>query len=389
MTRLFALVDCNSFFCSCERVYRPHLNDKPVVVLSNNDGCVVSLTPEAKKVGIKMGDVFFKIKDKCKFHGVNVFSSNFALYGNMSDRVMKILSEFTPTMEVYSIDEAFLLLDGFDHFDLQNHCHELRAKVLRETSIPVSVGLAPTKVLAKLGNNWAKKNPAFKGVVDLRDSVLLDLVLAGTPVGDIWGVGRQTAIKLNSLGIKTARDFRDYKNDSLIQKYLHKPGRQMQDELRGEVCFSLSPSTAKKSILVSRSFDHQVKEKKEMIEAITKHTMNASRKLREEKQVCRMITASIRTNPFKDLPQHHESASFKFSSATSNSGEILKAALTLLDTLYKEGLEYKKCGVCLMDFEPENETQLDLFSIGSEKSTLMKLADEIHLMISTGKKKVS
>ncbi len=388
MNRVYALVDCNSFFCSCERVIRPHLRDKPVVVLSNNDGCVVSLTPEAKKLGIKMGDVYFKIKDLCNFHGVHAFSSSFRLYGSMSDRVMKIIATHVPKLEVYSIDEAFLVFEGFDYYDLVEYCKSMRAEILKQTSIPVSIGIAPNKVLAKLANNWAKKNPEYEGVVDVRNVKFRDEVMSKFDVEDIWGIGRQTAKKIRGMGMKTALDLRDYQNDQAIQKYLHKPGRQIQDELRGEVCFSLSESAPKKSILVSRSFDHQVKDKREIEEALVRHTTHAARKLREEGQVCRTMTIYMRTNPFRETPQYQKSAYFRFVSSTNDTGELVTAAMQLMNEIYLEGYEYKKCGVCLYDFEPEDQRQLDLFSKSHEKSEVMKLMDDIHLLMLSGKSKL-
>jgi DNA polymerase V len=380
MNTQFALVDCNSFFCSCERVARPHLRNKPVIVLSNNDGCIVSLTKEAKALGLKMGDVYFKIKDLCAFHQVHVFSSHFMLYGNISERVMKVMARYTPDLEVYSIDEAFLQFKGFDHYDLQNYCREIREVILQETSIPTGVGLAPTKVLSKVANYIAKKKDEFGGVVDLRDEDFRSQVLATIPIEEVWGVGFQSAKKLRGIGIRSAKDFRDYKNEAYIYKLLHKPGRQIQDELKGIRCFQLEPPKQKKSILVSRSFDHQVKTKQELISAFQRHMQSAALKLREEKQLATGVSLFLRTNPFKQGPQYSNTVSRNLLTPTHDSGKLVSLAIEMANEIFKEGYEYKKCGVMLYDFSPEEERQLTFLDEEKQDRTpLMSVADQIRM----------
>ena len=236
--KIYALVDCNSFFCSCERVFRPDLKDRPVGVLSNNDGCFIARTSELKALGVKMGDPYFKVKKLCDKYNVSVFSSNFSLYTNMSDRVMSILSSFAPQLEVYSVDEAFLDLTGLQ-YDLDKYARHIKEVVYRWTGIPVSVGIGPSKTLAKLANSIAKKSPKARGVVNLGEKKLQDVALKMTEIEDVWGIGSKSSAKLRALGIKSALDFRDYSNEKNIQKILTKLGRMTQDELRGAACYEL------------------------------------------------------------------------------------------------------------------------------------------------------
>src|SRR3989344_4799215 len=235
--KYFCLVDCNSFYCSCERVFRPETRNRPVIVLSNNDGCAIAFTKEAKAVGFgQMCEPFFQLKDRIKKHKVAVFSSNYTLYDNMSKRVMDVLRGFSPDMEIYSVDEAFLQFDGFDHYDFIEYGQKIRREVLSSTGIPVGVGISTTKVLSKIANKLAKKN---KGVWVMITPEEIDSVLRNFPVKDIWGIGSRSAIKLNMLGIKTAYEFKMYRDEALIQKLLTKTGRQIQEELRGVSCLAM------------------------------------------------------------------------------------------------------------------------------------------------------
>lgn len=232
--KIYALVDCNSFYASCERVFHPETRGKPIIVLSNNDGCGISYSKEAKEIGFGVYfEPFFKMKDKMREHNVAVFSSNYALYDNMSNRVMNLLRDFAPQIEVYSVDEAFLDLKGFHHVDLLDYGHKIRREVLRQTGIPVGVGIAPTKVLSKIANKLSKQHD---GVLVMLDEATIDRVLKTVPVQKVWGIGKQSAIKLMSLGIQTAYDFKVFDNDALIQKMFTKIGREVQDELRGINC---------------------------------------------------------------------------------------------------------------------------------------------------------
>ena len=253
--KYFGLVDCNSFYCSCERVFRPEIRGRPVIVLSNNDGCAIAFTKEAKALGFgEMCEPFYKLKDRIKKHNVAVFSSNYTLYDNLSRRVMSILNGFTPCLEIYSVDEAFLELDGFDKYDLLEYGKKIRSDVLQFTGIPVGVGIAKTKVLSKIANKLSKKQ---HGVMVFKDDEEIDQILKSFPVKDIWGIGYASSTKLNMLGIKTAYDFKMYKDEQLIQKLLTKAGRQVQDELRGISCLPIEEAEDKKNTGNSRSFGIQ------------------------------------------------------------------------------------------------------------------------------------
>lgn len=381
MINAIALVDCNSFYCSCERLFRPDLRNHPVGVLSNNDGCFVSLTPELKALGVKMGVPYFEVKDLCHFHQVAVFSANFSLYTNLSDRVMMTLAQFTPEMQIYSVDEAFLNLNGFERRGLKAYATQIKTTVERTTGIPVSLGIAPTKTLAKVANRLAKKNKIHAGVLSLMDEDIQDWALTQTPVEDIWGIGRQNSLKLKTLGIKTAKDFRDYKNDQLIQSIFTKVGRMTQDELRGIPCFELDVVGKKKQeIISSRSFGAPVFELKALREAVANYTSLASEKLRAQGSICAAIEVSVRTNPFKDVVQYQESADHVFNVQTNDTRKLIKYALQVLDRLYQEGYEYKKAMVRISGIRDEHQAQLSLFEPSDDDNAqrLMKVMDKIN-----------
>ncbi len=371
------LVDCNSFYCSCEAVFRPQVRNRPVVVLSNNDGCVISLNQKAKETpGIEMGVPYFKIKDVIKKYNVGVFSSNYTLYDNMSKRVMEILRGFTSNLEVYSVDEAFMDLDGYDYFDLMEYGKKIRSEVLKQTGLPVAVGISTTKVLSKMANRLAKKN---SGVLVLKDEEAIDEALRQFPVRDVWGVGRKSALKLNMLGIKTAFDFKYYRQDHIIQKLLTKTGRQVQDELRGIHCLDMEHAEDKKNIGTTRSFGCQVFTKQELREALAEFATHATEKLRKQKSVCFSLTAFIQTNPSKDVPQYYGSGNINFTSGTSDTLKIIKAAHEVLDDIYRAGFEYKKGGVILNHLVPRSENQMTLFDEDTEDNeSLSSVVDLIN-----------
>ena len=248
--RIFALVDCNSFYCSCERLFRPDLRNRPVGVLSNNDGCFVSRTNELKALGVKMGEPYFKVKDICKKNNVAVFSANFSLYTNLSDRVMSTLFDFTPNIEVYSVDEAFLDLSGFDEKTILDYCRHIKETVERNTGIPVGIGVGRSKVMAKLANRIAKKDASSCGVYSTLTPMCREYALESVDIEDVWGIGRQSTIKMNGLGIKKAKHLRDYRNDKLIQNIFTKVGRMIQDELREISCFPLNEEIPKKKEII-------------------------------------------------------------------------------------------------------------------------------------------
>jgi DNA polymerase V len=358
--KYFGLVDCNSFYCSCERVFRPELRGKPVIVLSNNDGCAIAFTKEAKALGFgEMCEPFFQIQDRIKKHNVAVFSSNYTLYDNFSRRVMNILRGFTPHLEIYSVDEAFLEFDGFDQYDFLEYGKKIRSDILQFTGIPVGVGIAKTKVLSKMANKLSKLH---NGVLVLKDDEETDKILKTFPVNNLWGVGHASSTKLNMLGIKTAYDFKVYKNEQLIQKLLTKTGRQIQDELRGISCLSVEAAEDKKNTGNSRSFGAPVYTKSELREALADFCTNSAEKLRAQNSVCYSLTAFIHTSPFKEnSPQYYGSASRVFTSGTSDTLRIIKGSHQILDEIFKSGYEYKKGGVLLNHIVPRNQNQLDIF----------------------------
>lgn len=378
---VFALVDCNSFYCSCERVFQPQYNKRPIIVLSNNDGCAVARTDEAKALGIEMGAPYFKIKDICKKNNVLVFSSNYTLYGDMSRRVMTLLSEFTPELEVYSIDEAFLSLKGFNR-NLTDYGIEIKSTIKQQTGIPVSVGLASTKVLAKMANKMAKKG-AFKsvGVLSLESESQIDELLGQFPVEDLWGIGRKSAEKLKSLNIRTARHLRDA-NELMIQKVLTIQGRRIVKELKGESCIDLQLSDPdKKQIISSRSFGRSVLSLHEIQESVANHISTAAEKLRRQNSLCKTLMVFIHTNRFKNTPQYYNSGIINLTTGTSITNKLIKSSFQILDSIYKEGFEYKKCGVMLADLYPQTHSQTDLFGLHdtTNEELQMEVLDKINL----------
>lgn len=357
--RYFCLVDCNSFYCSCERVFRPETRGKPVIVLSNNDGCAIAFSKEAKALGLgQMCMPVYQMKDIIKKHNVIVFSSNYTLYDNMSKRVMDTLRDFTPNLEIYSVDEAFLELDRFSHVDLSEYGKKIRSKVLSDVGIPVGVGISTTKVLSKVANKVAKQN---KGVWIMKSENEIDRTLKTFPIQDVWGIGRQSAIKLNMLGIKTAYEFKMYSNEKHIQKLLTKTGREIQDELRGISCLSMEVPEDKKNTGTSRSFGNSVYSKSELKEALANFATHAALKLRRQGGVCFGLYVFIHTNPFKDCPQYYGHGQTTFSSGTSDTIKIIRATHQILDEIYRPGAEYKKAGVLLTHIVSKNQNQLDLF----------------------------
>lgn len=358
---MFALVDCNSFYVSCERVFDPSLLRRPVVVLSNNDGCAIARSKEAKAIGIAMGEPFFKIRDKLNANNGRALSPNFNLYGDLSNRVMNVLSEYTDNIEVYSIDEAFLDLRKMDYFDLYRFASELKYKVWQCVGIPVSVGIAPTKVLAKVANNWAKKKE-LTGVKVFSHHQQADEVLAKMATGDIWGIGGRSAVKLKMLGIHNGLSFKRYTNHKRIQKLLTKTGKQIWDELRGVNCLNLElVQEDKKQIICSRSFGYPVYDLKQLQEAVSTFAFRAGEKLRAQDCVAAMMAVHIRTSPFKDIPQYSNGAWVRFPAPTSDSRKLVDNALSILKHLYRPGFEYKKAAVNLYEITPKSNIQLDLF----------------------------
>lgn len=374
---MFGLVDCNNFYASCERVFNPSLNGKPIVVLSNNDGCVIARSNEAKALGIKMGVPAYQIKDLVKKHDVAVFSSNYVLYGDMSGRVMSMLAELAPEIEVYSIDEAFLNLEGIQ--DLQTLGSKIVRQVTRGTGIPVSAGIASTKTLAKVANKFAKKYPAYNRLCIIDTEEKREKALKLFEIGDIWGIGRRQAIKLEKQGIKTAYDFTQLPG-SWVRKNMTVTGERTWKELRGISCIDMeSAPPAKKQICTSRSFGKMVEDIDTMSEAIATHASTCAKKLRQQKSYAMSLMVFIHTNNFReDLPQYWKNTIIKLPVPTSDTLEIVHYALEGLKSIFMPGYQYKKAGVIITEIV--TSAQLGLFdTVDREKrEKLMQAIDKVN-----------
>ncbi len=376
---LIGLVDCNSFYCSCERIFRPDLKDRPVVVLSNNDGCAIARTNEAKALGIKMGEPYFKIKKLCTDKKVSVFSTNFSLYTNISDRVMATLKKYCPEVEVYSVDEAFINLSGIK--DPESFGRKIKEIILKHIGIPVSVGIAPTKVLAKVANRLAKKSKKAQGVVVLDNEIYINEALRRTPIEDLWGVGIKNAQKMRALGIKRGIDLKEYKNDSLIRKNFSILGLRMKLELEGIQCFVFNePFVKKKEIMCSRTFGDSVFSKTHLKTAIANYVTNAAAKLRQQDSKCLKLSVFARTNSFKNIAQYYMLGEKLLVNPTSNTLYLIEIAHELIDKHYQEGYEYKKAGVRVSSFMDQQTYQIDLLERGDSaiEEKLMNTLDLIN-----------
>jgi DNA polymerase V len=375
---IFALVDCNNFYVSCERVFTPKLENRPVVVLSNNDGCVVARSNEAKALGIGMGVAAFEVQGVIKKHSVEVFSSNYMLYADMSSRVMETLSTFTPDIEVYSIDEAFLNLAGFS-CSLTEYGRKIQRTVKKWTGIPVTVGIAETKTLAKIANHIAKHSDKAKGVMDLTDSAYLDRALAKTPIEKVWGVGIKTAIKLKRTGFKTALDLRDAEINWIRNRFGIMGARTIY-ELRGICCYPLEDNPpAKKSICVSRMFGMPVQSVDELKEAAASYASRAGEKLREQGLAAGLMTIFVTTSRFIKN-SYFNSQTTEFAVATNDTRELICNASQCIEQLYRKGCAFKKCGVILNGLVSEKEIQANLFDGTDRKKSrvLMQAVDTIN-----------
>ena len=380
---MFALVDVNSFYASCETVFRPDLKGKPVIVLSNNDGCVIARSAEAKKLNIGMGGPYFKIKDVLRRHNVHVFSSNYALYADMSLRVMTILEEMAPAVEIYSIDEAFMNLTGVRNCRvLEEFGREIQERIKRETHLAVGVGIAPTKTLAKLANHAAKKWSKTGGVLDISDLERQKKLMALVDVADVWGVGRRISKKLNAMGINTALDLSE-QSTWVIRKHFNVVLERTVRELRGEPCLELEEfAPVKQQIVCSRSFAGRITEYADMREAVCNYAVRAAEKLRGERQYCRLIGVFIRTSPHAEGEMFYgNQAIIKVLTPTNDSRDIIRVATEALDRIWREGCRYMKAGVLLGDFYSQGVAQLDLFDDiqpQANSETLMRVIDGIN-----------
>ena len=369
-----ALIDCNSFYVSCERLFNPKIQNVPVVVLSNNDGCVISRSTEAKKLGIRMGEPYFKVKDLVKKNNVQIFSSNYALYGELSRRVMKVLKGFTDKIEIYSIDEAFLDLSHIKDEQVEEYGKQIRERVLKWTGIPTSVGISNTKTLSKVANHIAKKNKA--GVVFLKENI--DNILKDFNIADVWGVGRQLSKLYIKNGIDNAYKLKNISN-TWVKKSTNVLGAKTVMELRGISCIDLeTEETRRKSCCVSRSFGKKVESLDKLKESITTHCLNAAEKIRTDKQTTRAVTIFIRTSPFdKNRKYYSNSITIELPVATNNSIELVKTAISGLGKIYKYGYFYQKAGVILSKLRDASEKELNLLApiLENKSQPLMRAID--------------
>lgn len=378
---MYALVDCNNFYCSCERIFDPKLNGRPIVVLSNNDGCAIARSEEAKALGIAMGTPAFMIESMLKKNNVAVFSSNYTLYGDMSDRVMKTLARFVPRLEIYSIDEAYLDMNDLLYHDLLILGMTIRKTVVRDTGIPVSIGIAPTKTLAKMANHFAKKRFREIGVYYAGTTELIQEMLKQTPVEDICGIGHRHSLRLHSHQITSAWQFANLPPD-WVRTNMSVVGLRLQNELNGipSIENEFEPKK-KKNICNSRSFGERLTEKSDIQEAVANYASNCARKLREQKSCCRKLQVFIQTNPHKtNEEQYMQAIDIQLERASNNTSEIIKYAIKGLNLIFKAGLRYLKAGVIVMDIIPEQEIQANIFETAGKRNnkTVMTALDEIN-----------
>ena len=375
--RTYALVDCNNFFVSCERAFQPELEGKPVVVLSNNDGCVVARSNESKAMGIKMGTPFFKIRDKVESGNLIVRSSNYSLYGDLSSRVMSILAAAVPKIEIYSIDEAYLCVDGIDKKKLEVLCPELVRRIRKWVGIPVSIGIASTKTLAKVANHFAKKYPGYKGVCRIVTEEQRVKALKLTPIGDVWGIGRRVAPKLLAMGLTTAFDYVSMPQD-WVYKNLGLGGLRVWNELNGKESVEEERDEARQSICTSRSFAETITDIQELSARVSDFAAKCAEKLRHDGTAAYCINTFLYTNRFReDKPQDFPDATIRLDMPASSTQEVVSAALKALKLIWKSGFEYKKAGVVVFDIVNRDERQLTLFETDSAKKEKQDLLSQV------------
>jgi DNA polymerase V len=383
MKDVFALVDCNNFYVSCERIFNPKLNGRAIIVLSNNDGCVVARSNEAKRLGIKMGVAAFEIAGLLKKNNVIAMSSNYTLYADMSGRVMEVLSDFTPEMEVYSIDEAFLNLAGINR-PLGDYACRMRQTVKKWTGMPVSIGIGSTKTLAKIANHIAKRSMQADGVFDLTGAANVGEILAQVPVEKVWGVGIRTTIKLKRAGIETAFDL-SKADAGWIRNCFGVVGVRTVYELGGVCCYQLENNPpAQKSIIVSRMFGEPVEDVERLKEAAATYAARAGERLREQKLAARAMSVFVNTSRFIKN-SYFNSQTIEFAVSTNDTTELIRAANSCVEKLYRQGCQFKKCGVILIGLVPEDRIQRGLFGNGEREKSgrLMRAIDAINAKVST------
>ncbi len=378
---MFALVDCNNFYASCERVFQPQLEGKPVVILSNNDGCVIARSEEAKALGIPMGAPAFKYQVQFKHQEIKVFSSNYPLYGDMSSRVMSILEQYTPNVEIYSIDEAFLQFEGFDLFNLQKEGGKIRKQIQKWTGIPVSIGIAPSKALAKIANKIAKKFASKTESVYCIDTEEKRIkALKWTAIGDVWGVGRQHRQRLETIGITNAWQF-SLLPDDWVRKQMSVLGLRLKKDLQGLASIQLEEVQApKKGIATTRSFEGTLTSFSDLEERISTFASSCAEKMRKQKSNCQTLLVFVRSDPHKKGGISYQNSCVLTLPYTTNSNILLsRYAVMGLRKIFKENIAYKKAGVMVMGLSPSDKRQLSLFKNNNIKHiALMESLDQIH-----------
>lgn len=389
---MFALVDCNNFYASCERVFQPQLNNQPIAILSNNDGCFISRSDEAKALGLPMAAAAFKYRTFCKEHGIHVFSSNYPLYGDMSTRVMNVLQQFTPDMEIYSVDEAFLKFEGFDHYNFNDYGLQIKNKVYQWTGMPISIGIAPTKGLSKVANKIAKK---FKNrtqnvyVINSEEKRLK--ALKWTPIESVWGIGHGNLKRLQRRQVKTAYDFTQL-SDDWVRKEMAITGLKLKKDLEGVPSLDLDDHTRdKRAIATTRSFEYTFSDFENIKERIITFASSCAEKLRKQHSSCNMIIVILRSNRHKkEEEQHRASYIITLPYATDSTLVIANHAVKAVKKIYKSGIKYKRAGVIVTGLIPTNNRQLDLFTSESPKhKPLMKVIDDLNTKIGDYKIKLA
>ena len=375
---MYGIVDCDNSYVSCERVFRPDLNGKPVVVLSNNDGCVVARSNEAKKLGIKAGLPYFKLQEQFPDQKIAVFSSNYELYGELTARVVDIIKQEAPQYFRYSIDECFVYLDGMEHIDLKQWGENLHKRIKKSVGVPVSIGLAPTKTLAKMASHFAKKYSGYRhcSIIDTDEKRIKALKLF--PVDDVWGIGRRYAAKLDSLGVHTAYDFASMSKEALNATFNNVVIYRTWAELNGIDCVPNEALAKKKSICTSRSFNGMISDLDTLKVHVANYAARCAEKLRQQDTVCSIVGVFLNTNYFRDdLPQYWQFKELNLPTATNSTSTIVKASQRVLNDIFKPGYQYKKAGVIVMGIGATSPIQLNLFDVNAEQFQKMKALDAV------------
>ncbi|VXB20599.1 SOS mutagenesis and repair protein UmuC [Flavobacterium sp. 9AF] len=386
---MYALIDCNNFYASCERVFQPQFNGKPIAILSNNDGCIISRSDEAKKLGIPMGVPEFKVRALLKEHQVQVFSSNYSLYGDLSHRVMKILEEFTPCVEVYSIDEAFMNFDGMQIANYQEYGFQIRNRIKKWTSIPTSIGFAPSKALSKVANKIARKFPEHTNGVYVIDTDEKRIkALKWTKIEDIWGIGFRLSKKMKAKNILTAYDFIQPYHEAFIKKEMGVTGLRLKYELEGKSVIDIEEPKNKKSIAITRSFEKNITDYNELKERVSTFSMVCAEKLRKQKSCCYNVIIYLRKDKYiEENARYNFSRMYTLPFATNSGITISTTAIKMLNEIFEENTIYKKAGVIVTQIIPEETKQFHLFEEENPKhQAIMKVMDDF--LVKTGERKI-